>query len=66
MVDKGNSGIEWIDNLYDWCILLLIEVSAIIGITYEEINVYLFVFIIPFAILISMLFNIYFYLKFVR
>ena len=42
MVDKGNSGIEWIDNLYDWCILLLIEVSAIIGITYEEINVYLY------------------------
>ena len=55
-----------VDDIFDWCILLLIEVSAIIGITYEEINVYLFVFIIPFAILVSMLFNIYFYFKFVR
>ena len=66
MVDKGNSGIEWIDNLYDWCVLTLVEVSAIMGMTYEELNVYLFVIMFPLAIIISVLFNIFFYYKYIR
>ena len=55
-----------VDDIFDWCVLTLVEVSAILGITYQETNVYLFVVMLPLAILISVLFNIYFYFKFVR
>ena len=39
----ADSGIEWIDIIYNWCVLLLINLANQIGITYEEINVWLFV-----------------------
>ncbi|BAQ87946.1 hypothetical protein [uncultured Mediterranean phage uvMED] len=55
-----------IDDIFDWCVLTLIEVSAIMGMTYEELNVYLFVVMFPLAILISLMINVYLYLKFVR
>jgi hypothetical protein len=55
-----------IDDIFDWCVLFLLEVSAIIGMSYQELNVYLFVIVLPLAILVSILFNIYLYVKFVR
>lgn len=43
----ANSGIVWIDAVFDFCVLLLIDAAKILGITYEEINVWLFVVIWP-------------------
>ena len=59
----GNSGIVWIDAVFDWCVILLYDIAAAIGITYEEINVYLVVFIGPLLLLSSVCLNIWqFYL----
>ena len=43
----ANSGIYWIDVVYDFCVILLIDTAKFLGITYEEINVWLFVIIWP-------------------
>ena len=44
---SANSGINWIDKTFDFCVKLLIDIANIMGITYEEINVWLFVVIWP-------------------
>ena len=56
----GNSGIHWIDVTFDCCVRLLYDVAAMIGITYEEINVWLFVIIGPSALLASISLDIYY------
>ena len=38
----ANSGITWIDMTFNWAIIALDEVAGWFGITYEEINVWLF------------------------
>ena len=38
----ANSGIPWIDNVFDWSVIALVECAKLLGITYEEINVWLF------------------------
>ena len=43
----ANSGINWIDVVFDFCVKLLIDAAKFFGITYEEINVWLFVVIWP-------------------
>ena len=43
----ANSGIQWIDVTFDWCVALLYQWGGILGITYEEINVWLFCVILP-------------------
>ena len=43
----ANSGIYWIDVVFDFCVRLLIDVATLLGITYEEINVWLFCIIWP-------------------
>jgi len=48
----ANSGIEWIDCVFNFCVRLLYDVGGHIGITYEEINVWLFIFIWPLLSLI--------------
>ena len=39
---SANSGIEWIDYTFDYCVKLLFDIAHIMGITYEEINVWIF------------------------
>ena len=48
----ANSGIEWVDNIFNFCVILLYNIGSLFGITYEEISVWLFVVIWP---LISLL-----------
>ena len=48
----ANSEIEWIDITFNFCVRLLYDVGGLIGITYEEINVWLFVVIWPIASLV--------------
>ena len=43
----ANSGIYWIDLVYDFCVRLLIDTARFLGITYEEINVWVFCVIWP-------------------
>ena len=55
----GNSGKQWIDVTFDWCIQLLLNVADYLGITYEEINIWLFVIILPLVLFLSLALNIY-------
>jgi len=55
----GDSGIHWIDELFRWCVVLLVDLAELMGISYEALNVYLFVFLLPIALLCSGLINIY-------
>ena len=55
----ANSGIEWIDVTFNWCVWLLYKVAGLLGITYEEINIWLFVIIGPALFLFSVFLNFY-------
>lgn len=35
------------DHIFDWCVKLLVDWAGIFGITYKEINVWVFVIIWP-------------------
>ena len=48
----ANSGIEWIDEIFNFCVILLYEIGGFLGISYEELNVWLFVIIWPIASLL--------------
>ena len=48
----ANSGIVWVDETFNFCVRLLYEIGGILGISYEEINVWLFVIIWPIASLL--------------
>ena len=59
----ANSGIYWIDVTFDWCVNFLYKIASLFGLSYEEINIWLFVVIGPISLLISIFFNFYFYKK---
>ena len=40
------------DQVFDWCVDLLVSLAGMIGITYKEINVWIFVIIWPLITLI--------------
>ena len=50
----ANSGIKWIDQTFDYCFQLLFDVAAILEISYEEINVWIFCVIWPLLSLIML------------
>ena len=54
----ANSGIFWIDVTFDWCVNLLYLVARYLNITYEEINVWVFVITLPTILLISLASNL--------
>lgn len=39
----ANSGIEWVDIVFNWCVRLLYDWATFFGITYEEINIWIFI-----------------------
>ena len=43
----GDSGIDWIDALFKLCVIFLVDLAQLLGLTYEEINIYIFVIIWP-------------------
>ena len=59
----ANSGIYWIDITFDWCVRLLYIVADLFGITYEEINIWLYVIVGPIFLFVSICLNYYFYKK---
>ena len=62
----ADSGIVRIDIIFDWCVLFLIKTANQLGISYEEINVWLFVIILPLVLLISLLMNWALLLKLIK
>ena len=59
----ANSGIYWVDVTFNWSVKFLYIFADLLGITYEEINIWLFVIIGPISLLISIFLNYYFYKK---
>ena len=59
----GESGIEWIDLVFRYCVVFLVELSKLLGVTYEELNIWLFVIILPLVLIISFTLNVYFWFK---
>ena len=55
----ANSGIDWIDLTFDFCVRLLYEMASAIGITYEDINVWLFVIAPPLLLAFSLALNLW-------
>lgn len=43
----GGSGIDWIDTVFRMCVILLVDLADLLGISYEEINIWIFVIIWP-------------------
>ncbi len=43
----ANSGIDWVDFVFNWCVRLLYDWATFFGITYEEINIWVFIVIWP-------------------
>ena len=59
----ANSGIYWVDVTFDWCVRLLYYIASNLNITYEEINIWLFVIILPLMLISSLVLNIYFFFR---
>ena len=43
----ANSGIYWIDETFNFCVRLLYDIGAFLGISYEEINFWIFFIVWP-------------------
>ena len=43
----GGSGIDWIDTIFRLCVVLLVDLADFLGVSYEEINIWIFVIIWP-------------------
>ena len=48
----GNSGFELIDFVFKVCVIVLVDLANLIGISYEAINIIIFVFLQPALILL--------------
>ncbi len=59
----ANSGTYWIDITFDWCVNMLYKIADKLSISYEEINIWLFVVIGPTLFFLSISLNYYFYKK---
>ena len=54
----AKSGIPWTDATFDWCVQLLVYCAKVLGLSYEEINVYLFVIALPIVLGVSLALNV--------
>ena len=48
----GGSGVNWIDAIFRYCVVLLVNIADIFGISYEALNIWVFIIIQPIIILI--------------
>ena len=47
----GGSGVNWIDAIFRYCVVLLVNIANALGISYEALNIWVFVIIQPLIIL---------------
>ena len=43
----GESGIYWVDLAFRFCVIALVDLARFLGVSYEEINIWIFVIIWP-------------------
>lgn len=43
----GGSGVDWVDTVFKICVVFLVDLAKLLGITYEEINIWIFVIVWP-------------------
>jgi hypothetical protein len=46
----GGSGINWIDAIFRYCVVLLVNIAKVLGISYEALNIWVFIIIQPLLI----------------
>ena len=51
----GGSGINWIDATFRYCVVLLVDVAKVFGISYEALNIWVFIIIQPLMIVILLI-----------
>ena len=54
----GGSGVVWIDTVFRYCVYILVEAAKWLGTSYEALNVWLFVFILPGLLAASLIANV--------
>ena len=54
----GESGVVWIDTVFRYCVYILVEAAKWLGTSYEALNVWLFVFILPSLLAASLVANV--------
>ena len=54
----GNLGFELIDFVFKVCVIVLVDLANLIGISYEAINIIIFIFLQPALILLLSLIHI--------
>ena len=54
----GGSGVVWIDTVFRYCVYILVEAAKWLGTSYEALNVWLFVFILPGLLAASLVTNV--------
>ena len=48
----GGSGVNWIDAIFRFCVVLLVDIGKLLGISYEALNIWVFIIIQPLVTLI--------------
>ena len=48
----GGSGINWIDAIFRYCVVLLVNVAKALGISYKALNIWVFIIIQPLLIVV--------------
>ena len=48
----GGSGVNWVDAIFRYCVVLLVNIANTLGISYEALNIWVFIVIQPLIILI--------------
>ena len=43
----GGSGIDWVDTVFKVCVVFLVDLANFLGMSYEEINIWIFIIIWP-------------------
>ena len=51
----GGSGVDWIDAIFRYCVVLLVDLARVLGISYEALNIWVFVIIQPLIIVILLI-----------
>ena len=47
----GGSGVNWIDAIFRYCVVLLVNMAKVLGISYEALNIWVFIIVQPLIIL---------------
>ena len=51
----GGSDVNWIDVIFRYCVVLLVNIARVLGISYEALNIWVFIIIQPIIILVLFL-----------